>query len=1539
MPKRLPNLPPTWNIKDPEIRAFCDAVFNGWQVMSSDTEGFVTVGQARDVAAEAVSDVFSGKSTLGSPAAGGSGGVAQIIDNVAKSVTETQLFRDLTTRIDLTDVATLSNQVSTISSTLDGNTSTVKIQAVSINGLQSQYTVKIDTNGFVTGFGLASEPKDDTPFSDFIVNADRFTVSNPSGALANITSLTRVGATATLVWADAAATANSPAGTLPILVAEKDSIVIRNAADSKWNGTWRVDTVNNATKTLTFTVATEPATPAQAVAGKTLKIGAAAQAFVVVDGKVYIQNALIKDLTADNIKARSLTVTSLDQLPTVYIGAFATAPTLLDDVYVNSIYKNTTDGNSYVLVESGGVKSWTLYLAKGDPAKGLMLSATSQIFQIPKSGSVSPSSITLTAYGQNLTGNPTFTVETGTATLTGTGTTRTLTYANMSSDVVTIKADWGALTDKITIVKVREGTDAVNALLTNETISLPADANGNVLSYLGASTAMKVFIGSVEDTANWTFSKVDSGLTSSISSDTVSLTTGAIGASVNSGYVDITASKTGYASITKTFYVSKNKTGPTGAASTVAGPTGPTGSASTVPGPTGPGGATGPTGANSTVAGPTGPTGATGSNAVGLTLSATATAFTYDKNGALSPASQSIGLTAVLQNITGTVDFSAILYNSSGSSIGSVTLANATSTTANFTPTSLGVAAYAKITATLSGYTDSVTVFRIQNGADGTNGTNGTNAVNGFVTRDSFVLKSDAYGKVPSTEFTGATGTFKVYNGTTDVSSSSTFSVPTVTSGITVTITSSGGYGVTAMIDSVDSGTATLRAVYGSITIDKTLTITKAKNGIRGSTSVVATTTLSSWSNTEAETALANTGNGSPVNRDQVTLINNSASPPLNETRFYDASSSPAAWVVRTSYINGNLLVDGTVSGDKIVANSISVGKLVDRPIIYIGAFSVAPSTTNEINSVYKNTTDGNSYILVLSSGVKTWTLYLAKGADGTNGTSAKAASLSATSQVFQIAKSGTVTPSAITFSATGQNVSGSPAFTITGGTLTGSGTTCSLSYANMTADTASVTMTWDGISDSITVVKVREGTDTVNAVLSNESHVLPADAGGAITSYTGASTTMKVYVGATDDTANWTFTKADNTGVTSTISTNVVTISGLTVDSSYVDISASKTGYSSITKRFSVSRAKTGATGSTGSTGNRGNVNVAYAITGSTWSDSDAGTAVAGAAAGSGFTSPQSRDIVTLYNTAAGYSQTKYYSSGSWLDLTSYINGNMLVTGTVTAAKLDVGDTSQGLKVNTASTPDAVYVYQNAQNTYGLYCINAWNSANGGGAASIQSVYGYTLQSVLTGNTSTQDYAAFAASATASNGTSQGGDVRIGVPISKGGYAGYANRGTWSPFTGSHDALVDKGEQIEQGDILVDGEIVAVKINDSLTICTKSTSTNQKAALGVYVSRHLLDPVNPPAAFRDGGGNAEDYTFDYNVAVVNAVGEGAINVCGEGGDIQAGDLIVTSSIPGKGMRQSDDIVRATTVAKARESVTFSSPGEVKMIGCIYLCG
>jgi len=46
--------------------------------------------------------------------------------------------------------------------------------------LEGKYTVKVDVNGHVSGFGLASTANNSTPFSRFIVRADQFAIGSPS---------------------------------------------------------------------------------------------------------------------------------------------------------------------------------------------------------------------------------------------------------------------------------------------------------------------------------------------------------------------------------------------------------------------------------------------------------------------------------------------------------------------------------------------------------------------------------------------------------------------------------------------------------------------------------------------------------------------------------------------------------------------------------------------------------------------------------------------------------------------------------------------------------------------------------------------------------------------------------------------------------------------------------------------------------------------------------------------------------------------------------------------------------------------------------------------------------------------------------------------------------------------------------------------------------------------------------------------------------------------------------------------------------------
>jgi hypothetical protein len=178
---------------------------------------------------------------------------------------------------------------------------------------------------------------------------------------------------------------------------------------------------------------------------------------------------------------------------------------------------------------------------------------------------------------------------------------------------------------------------------------------------------------------------------------------------------------------------------------------------------------------------------------------------------------------------------------------------------------------------------------------------------------------------------------------------------------------------------------------------------------------------------------------------------------------------------------------------------------------------------------------------------------------------------------------------------------------------------------------------------------------------------------------------------------------------------------------------------------------------------------------------------------------------------------------------------------------------------------------------------------------------------------------------------------------------------GTITPFTGSHDGVLDDAIVPALGDILVDVSVIAkANVNDTLTEMDLSSAANQYA-IGVYSGDREASYL--PMAISEAGAPVQvtPYTTmpgqrvlqsafatlldNARIIGCNSVGEGQINVCGEAGDITAGDLIVTSNTAGKGMKQSDDIIRAKTVAKARESVTFADPTEVKMIACIYLCG
>ena len=122
--------------------------------------------------------------------------------------------------------------------------------------------------------------------------------------------------------------------------------------------------------------------------------------------------------------------------------------------------------------------------------------------------------------------------------------------------------------------------------------------------------------------------------------------------------------------------------------------------------------------------------GTNGAAAQLLYLSSTAQTFTYDTAGNASPSSQTITFTANLQNLSGTAAFTCTLYNSANTSIGTPTLGG-TGNSRTLTDTQFAAAAYAKVVATLSGFSDTITVVRIKDGAQGVPGVQGPPGADG----------------------------------------------------------------------------------------------------------------------------------------------------------------------------------------------------------------------------------------------------------------------------------------------------------------------------------------------------------------------------------------------------------------------------------------------------------------------------------------------------------------------------------------------------------------------------------------------------------------------------------------------------------------------------------------------------------------------------------------------------------------------------------------------------------------------------------------
>ena len=241
-----------------------------------------------------------------------------------------------------------------------------------------------------------------------------------------------------------------------------------------------------------------------------------------------------------------------------------------------------------------------------------------------------------------------------------------------------------------------------------------------------------------------------------------------------------------------------------------------------------------------------------------------------------------------------------------------------------------------------------------------------------------------------------------------------------------------------------------------------------------------------------------------------------------------------------------------TFAGDKngALSNSTTCGVIAYKGNAQVPATigSITGMPTGMTTSINNNNTNNASFIVAVNSSMtsrngvltvpitvdgvtftKRFTYALSlNGSDGANGTNAKLLSLSANKQLIAFNSDNTPKDSTeITLTAIQQNFSDGVTWSTNPSVpLTGTGLTRGLAVSNFNSNTRiAVTISSGSLSDTITLVKVIDGTDgsdgtdgidgcTIN--LSNDNHTFVASSNGTIEVQQAITTTVIAYKGST---------------------------------------------------------------------------------------------------------------------------------------------------------------------------------------------------------------------------------------------------------------------------------------------------------------------------------------------------------------------------------------------------------------------------------------
>lgn len=232
------------------------------------------------------------------------------------------------------------------------------------------------------------------------------------------------------------------------------------------------------------------------------------------------------------------------------------------------------------VVDGGITYSNTISITKltnGLAPKFLTITAPSQMFTRPDDlSSFTPAGITLTAtpFGGTVSDPYVWKYWTGSAwsAAIGGATTNTLalTSGSFSGETRTYQATaiigGTTVTDEYTVVRLTGGTDGFAGFLTNESVTVATDSVGTTPAFFSTYTAgtFKVYLGATDVTSSCTFSKSDTGCTTSITNGTGAYSASAM-SSTDTAFSSFTATHTPSGlTITKVFTVTKAKSGVTG---------------------------------------------------------------------------------------------------------------------------------------------------------------------------------------------------------------------------------------------------------------------------------------------------------------------------------------------------------------------------------------------------------------------------------------------------------------------------------------------------------------------------------------------------------------------------------------------------------------------------------------------------------------------------------------------------------------------------------------------------------------------------------------------------------------------------------------------------------------------------------------------------------------------------------------------------------------------------------------------------------------